>query len=231
MKFLNLEKIKNLESSPKIVRIFGEKEIKMIIKLYEDLPEKVFNKKQNIRKKVWLQNYNKELDQMYYDKLKIILGDFKMDTLKSESGEDYYGIFHESFSPLPLHVDTGFDANAIIYKQVITPLSSIGDTILFKKKWYDKSSTFTINENELKFTPKSGQNQRSCKHLGNGDFDKDIHQKYLTHVDINNLKGLEVEMIYNWKVGESLVVDRTHIHCSSSRINIKKLGLTTFTKK
>ena len=231
MKFLNLEKIKNLESSPKIVRIFGEKEIKMIIKLYEDLPEKVFNKKQNIRKKVWLQNYNKELDQMYYDKLKIILGDFKMDTLKSESGEDYYGIFHESFSPLPLHVDTGFDANAIIYKQVITPLSSIGDTILFKKKWYDKSSTFTINENELKFTPKSGQNQRSCKHLGNGDFDKDIHQKYLTHVDINNLKGLEVEMIYNWKVGESLVVDRTHIHCASSRINIKKLGLTTFTKK
>ena len=231
MKFLNLEKIKNLESSPKIVRIFGEKEIKMIIKLYEDLPEKVFNKKQNIRKKVWLQNYNKELDQMYYDKLKIVLGDFKMDTLKSESGEDYYGIFHESFSPLPLHVDTGFDANAIIYKQVITPLSSIGDTILFKKKWYDKSSTFTINENELKFTPKPGQNQRSCKHLGNGDFDKDIHQKYLTHVDINNFKGLEVEMIYNWKVGESLVVDRTHIHCASSRINIKKLGLTAFTKK
>ena len=111
--------------------------------------------------------------------------------------------FHESFSPLPLHVDTGFDANAIIYKQVITPLSSIGDTILFKKKWYDKSSTFTINENELKFTPKPGQNQRSCKHLGNGDFDKDIQQKYLTHVDINNLKGLEVEMIYNWKVGEN----------------------------
>ena len=110
-------------------------------------------------------------------------------------------------------------------------MSSIGDTILFKKKWYDKSSTFTINENELKFTPKSGQNQRSCKHLGNGDFDKDIHQKYLTHVDINNLKGLEVEMIYNWKVGESLVVDRTHVHCASSRISIKKLGLTTFTKK
>ena len=231
MKHIHLDKIKSYEGVPRIVNIFSEKEIRMIQQLYTILPERVFNKKQNIRKKVWLQNYNKELDQMYYDKLKIVLGDFKMDTLKSESGEDYYGLFHESFSPLPLHVDTGFDANAIIYKQVITPLSSIGDTILFKKKWYDKSSTFTINENELKFIPKPGQNQRSCKHLGNGDFDKDIHQKYLTHVDINNLKGLEVEMIYNWKVGESLVVDRTHIHCASSRINIKKLGLTTFTKK
>ena len=231
MKFLNLEKIKNLESVPKIVRIFGEKEIEMIMKLYEGLPETTFNKKQNIRKKAWLQNYNKELDQIYYDKLKNVLGDFKMDTLKSESGEDYYGLFHESFSPLPLHVDTGFDANAIIYKQVITPLSPVGDTIFFKKRWYDKSSTFTIDENELKFIPKPGQNQRSCGHLGDGDFDKNIHQKYLTHIDINNLKGLEVEMIYHWKVGESLVVDRTHIHCASSRINIKKLGLTTFTKK
>ena len=231
MKFLNLEKIKDLKSPPKIVRIFGEKEIEMIMKLYEDLPEKTFNKKQNIRKKAWLQNYNKELDQIYYDKLKNVLGDFKMDTLKSESGEDYYGLFHESFSPLPLHVDTGFDANAIIYKQVITPLSPVGDTIFFKKRWYDKSATFTIDEDELKFVPKPGQNQRSCGHLGDGDFDKDIHQKYLTHIDINNLKGLEVEMIYHWKVGESLVVDRTHVHCASSRINVKKLGLTTFTKK
>jgi len=31
--------------------IFSEKEIKMIQELYADLPERVFNKKQNIRKK------------------------------------------------------------------------------------------------------------------------------------------------------------------------------------
>ena len=42
---------------------------------------------------------------------------------------------------------------------------------------------------------------------------------------------MEVEMIYEWKIGESLIVDRTHIHCASSRIKNKKLGLTTFTKK
>ena len=44
-------------------------------------------------------------------------------------------------------------------------------------------------------------------------------------------KGLKVEMIYNWKIGETLIMDRTHIHSSSSRIDGKKLGLTTFTKK
>ena len=154
-----------------------------------------------------------------------------MDTLKDKTGKDYYGLFHESFSPLPLHVDSGFNEEDIIFKQVITPLSSFGDTIVFKNKWYGKSTSFTIDPEELKFKPNSDQNDRSCEHLGNEEFDKEIHQKYLTHIDINNLKGLKVELIYNWKIGETLIMDRTHIHSSSSRINDKKLGLTTFTKK
>ena len=231
MKLIHLDKIKSYESPPRIVNVFSEKEIKMIQQLFDDLPEKIFNKKQNIRKKAWIQNYNKELDKIYFDKLKEVLGNFTMDTLKSESGEDFYGLFHESFSPLTLHVDSGFDDKAIIYKQVITPLSSFGDTVVFKNKWYGRSTSFTIDQDELKFKPKPGQNDRSCKHLGNEEFDKEMHQKYLTHIDINNLKGLEVELLYNWKVGETLIMDRSHIHSSSSRINEKKLGLTTFTKK
>ena len=157
MKHKFLDKIKSLESPPKKVNIFSEKEIKMIQELYTILPETVFNKKQNIRKKGWLPNYNKELDIIYLNKLKDALGDFEMDTLKSESGEDYYGLFHESFSPLPIHADTGFNEEDIIYKQVITPLTPIGDTIFFKKRWYGKSTTFTINQDDLKFKPKFGQ--------------------------------------------------------------------------
>ena len=231
MKRINLNKIKENESPPKIVNIFSEKEIKMIQELYADLPERVFNKVQNIRKKAWVQNYNKELDKLYFDKIKNVLGDFKMDTLKSESGEDFYGLFHESFSPLPLHVDSGFDEKAIIYKQVVTPLSSFGDTVVFKNRWYGRSTSFTIDPEELKFKPKHEQNDRSCEHLGQVEFDKEIHQKYLTHIDINNLKGLKVELIYRWKVGETLIMDRSHIHSASTRINEKKLGFNTFTKK
>ena len=231
MKHLYLDKIKSLESSPKIIKIFSEKEIKMIQELYDALPESVFNKKQNIRKKGWVPNYNKELDKIYFEKLKDVLGDFKLDTLKSESGEAHLGLFHESFSPLPLHVDSGFNEEDIIYKQVITPLSPYGQTVIFKNKWYGRSTTFTNNEEELKFKPKPGQNDRSCAHLGNEPFDKETHQKYLNHIDINNLKGLEVGMIYNWNIGETCIIDRTHIHSSSSNINQKKLGLTTFTKK
>ena len=231
MKLLHLDKIKNLESSPKIVKIFSEEEIKMINELYVDLPETVFNKKQNVRKKGWIPNYNMILDKIYFDKITSELGDFKLDTLKSKSGEEYYGLFHESFTPLPLHVDSGFNEESVIFKQVVTPLSTFGDTVIFKNRWYGRSTSFTVDPEELKFQPKHEQNDRSCEHLGAKDFDKEMHQKYLNHIDINNLKGLEIEMIYKWKIGETLIMDRSHIHCASSRINQKKLGLTTFTKK
>ena len=231
MERVHLDEIKSSETSPRKVNIFSEKEIKMIRELYDDLPERVYNKKQNIRKKAWIKNYNKELDKIYFNKIKDVLGDYKMDNLKSQTGEDYYGLFHESFSPLPIHVDSGFHAEDIIYKQVITPLTPIGDTIIFKKRWYGRSTTFTNNPEDLKFKPKSDQNDRSNEHLGNKEFDKELYKKYLSHLDIDNLKGMEIEYVYSWKVGESLIVDRSHIHCASSRIKHVKLGLTTFTKK
>ena len=231
MEIKNIESIKKFEGPPKVIKIFSEEEIKSILKLYESLPVTVNNKKQNVIKKRWLQNYNKTLDKIYSSKLKEILGEFEMDNLKSETGEDFFGLFHESFAPLPLHVDTGFDENALIHKQIVTPLIEPGDTVFFKKRWYKQSTTFTNNEEELNFKPKPGQNARSKDHLGEIEFDKDMHAKYLSHIDINNLRGMEVEMIYNWKVGESLIVDRTHIHCASSRLNKRKLGLTTFTKR
>ena len=231
MKHKNIDEIKKLESLPQIVKLFSDKEIKNIIELYDSLPVTVHNKKQNVIKKRWIQNYNKSLDEMYILKLKEVLGEFKFDNFKSDKGEDFFGLFHESFSPLKLHVDTGFGENDIIFKQAVTPLSPTGDTVIFKNRWYGKSTSFTIDEDELKFRPVFGQNERSREHLGAEEFDKATHTKYLTHIDINNLKGLKVESVYQWKVGETLIMDRSHIHCSSANIVNKKLGLTTFTKK
>ena len=158
MKHIHLDKIKSLESPPKKVNIFSEKEIKMIQELYKDLPESTFNKKQNIRKKSWLQNYNKELDQIYFSKLKDILGDFKMDSLKSESGEDYYGLFHESFSPLPLHVDSGFDEIGSYKLTNLYEYDESGSTSIRDIMWWNLGFGFNINN--FKFT-------WNTKYLGN----------------------------------------------------------------
>lgn len=232
----NINEIKRLESPPKVISIFNKSEIKRLVELNKSLPITVFNKKQNVVKKRWIQNYDKTLDKLFLDKLKNILGEFRMDNLQSENGEDFFGLFQESFNPLKIHVDTGFDENNIVYKQSLVPLSE-GETVIFQNKWYGGSTNFTIDKKEIaesNLMKNKGRNIRSSEHIDKydkTDFNPEDHKKYLQHEDINNLKGLKILMVYKWKVGDILVWDRSHLHCSSSNIKDKKLGLTTFTKK
>ena len=232
----NIEEIKKTESSPKIIKnMFNKQEIQSFLKLYEDLPITVHNKKQNVIKKRWLQGYNLNLEKLFYERVKREIGEFKMDNLQDDNGKDIFGLIQESYAPIGLHVDGGFNVENKIYKQTLIPLSSVGSTVIFKNRIYDGSTNFTQDPEELNKTNlKYGQNKRSSDHLklyGNKPFDKEIHKNYLNHEKIENLKGLEVDMIYEWEVGSMLIFDRTSIHCSSSVIEGKKLGIATFTKK
>ena len=231
-----IEKIKKNEGKPKILKnIFSKDEIQKFINLYNELPITVHNKKQNVIKKRWLHNYGSELEELFYNKLKNEIGDFKYDNLKSEEGKDILGLFQESYNPIGLHIDGGFDFNNLIYKQSLVPLTPIGSTVIFKNRIYGKSTNFTIDENELNIKNlKYGQNIRSSEHLNKFDkkpFNREMHKKYLNHEHIDNLAGLEIDLIYEWEIGSMLIFDRTNLHCSSSIIDGKKIGLTTFTKK
>ena len=231
-----ISEIKKLESEPKIIKnLFNKEEINEFLNLYKSLPITVHNKKQNVIKKRWLQGFNKKLEKIFYDRLQNEIGNFKMDNLKDENGKDILGLIQESYAPIGLHVDGGFELNNQIYKQSLIPLTSVGSTVIFKNRYCEGSTSFTQDPDELKKKNlKYGQNKRSNIHLklyGDKPFDKKIHQKYLQHEDINNLKGLEVELIYEWEVGSMLIFDRTHLHCSSSIIEGKKIGIATFTKK
>ena len=235
MKHIHLDKIKSYESPPKIVNIFSEKEIKMIQKLYADLPERTYNKKQNVVKKRWLQGYNDKLEKLFCERLKNEIGDFKMDNLQTDDGKNIYGLFQKSYAPIGLHVDSGFNFENQIYRQSLIPLTSVGSTVVFKNRFYGNSTSFTLDPVELgKKNLSYGQNKRSSAHLSLYDkkpFDRKMHKKYLTHEKIENLAGLEVEFVYEWELGSMLIFDRTHLHCSSSKIEGAKIGLTTFTKK
>ena len=230
------KEIKKQESPPKVIKnLFNDNEIQDFLKLYHDLPITVHNKKQNVIKKRWLQGFNLNLEKIFQERLEKEIGSFKMDNLKDEEGRDILGLIQESYAPIGLHVDGGFELKNQIYKQTLIPLSSVGSTVIFKNRYYEGSTNFTQDPKELgKKDLKYGQNKRSDIHLkmyGNKPFDRNIHQKYLQHEDINNLKGLEVELIYKWEVGSMLIFDRTHLHCSSSVIEGKKIGIATFTKK
>ena len=231
-----IENIKKTESPPRVIKnIFNKDEINEFLKLYNDLPITVHNKKQNVIKKRWLQGFNSNLESKFCERLEREIGKFQMDNLKDENGKDIFGLIQESYAPIGLHVDAGFEINSQIYKQTLIPLSSVGSTVIFKNRYYDGSTSFTQDPEELKKKNlKYGQNKRSNNHLkiyGEKPFDKFIHEKYLKHESIENLKGLEVELIYEWEVGSMLIFDRSHLHCSSSVIEGKKIGIATFTKR
>ena len=117
----------------------------------------------------------------------------------------------------------------------LIPLTSVGSTVIFKNRFYGESTNFTLDPNELEKKKLTyGQNKRSAEHLsmfGSKPFDKENYEKYLKHEKIENLAGLEIEFVYEWEIGSMLIFDRTNLHCSSSKIEGKKIGLTTFTKK
>ena len=231
-----IEEIKKNESNPKVIKnIFNKEEINKFLNLYNELPITVHNKTQNVIKKRWLLEYGKELEELFYKRLKNEIGDFKYDNLKTDDGKEILGLFQESYNPIGLHIDGGFNFENLIYKQSLIPLSPVGSTVVFKNRFYDQSTNFTIDKNELEIKKLSyGQNKRSSEHIGFfGDkpFDEQAHKKYLSHEKIENLVGLEIDLVYEWEVGSMLIFDRTNLHCSSSVIEGKKIGLTTFTKK
>ena len=235
----NLDKIKSLESSPRIVKNFlNSEEIEIFLKLYSELPVTVNNLKQKVIKKRWMSGFGKEQEQILRNKIKLEIGDFTMDNINDKDGTECLGLFQESFNPIKLHVDGGFNLKDIIYKQTLLPLSSEGETVIFKNRYYGPSTSFTNSEDDLKENSsenfKKGKNVRSSEHLkmyGEKIFDEANFNKYLKHENINNLKGLEVEFVYKWNLGDLFIFDRTHLHCSSCNINGKKIGLATFTKK
>jgi hypothetical protein len=227
-----IQKIKNLESKPAVVNNFFNKvDIELFQRLYNELPIEINNKRQKIVKKKWSEDFYKELQKKYKKKLKEVIGDYEMDNPNTKGGTKSLGLFQESIMPVTLHVDTGFDFEKIIYKQTLLPLSDNGETVIFKNRFYGCSTTFSIDPQELSA---KGYNKRSSEHLelyGSQEFNKEIHKNYLSHENINNLKGLEVELIFKWNIGDLLIFDRTHLHCSSSNIINKKLGFTSSTKK
>ena len=235
----NLNKIKSLEGAPRIVKNFLDaEEIKKFLNLYSKLPITENNLKQKVIKKRWISGFEKELEKILRDRIKLEIGDFIMDNINEKNGTESLGLFQESFNPIGLHVDGGFDLKNTIYKQTLLPLSNQGETIIFKNRYYGHSTSFTKKVSDLEENSvenfKKGKNIRSSDHLemyGSEPFDKENYEKYLKHEDIDNLKGLEIEFIYKWKLGDLFIFDRTHLHCSSCNITNKKIGLATFTKK
>ena len=58
-----------------------------------------------------------------------------MDNLLTEDGNDILGLFQESYNPIGLHVDAGFNFENHIYKQTLIPLTYFHDYDLHQKNY------------------------------------------------------------------------------------------------
>ena len=226
------QKIKKNEGKPLVIKkILTKIQIKKVLNIYNNLPIEINNKRQKIKKKKWITSYEPNLQAIIIKKIKKKIGNFKLDNPRTKDGLNSFGLFQESQKPVNLHVDTSFNFKKILFKQFLLPLSSKGETVIFKNRFYGCPTTFSIDSKELKA---KGYNKRSSEHLKifkSKNFDKKKHKKYLKHENIENLKGLEIEIVYKWKIGEILIWDRTQLHCSSSNLKNKKIGFTVLTCK
>ena len=226
------QKIKKNEGKPLVIKkILTKIQIKKVLNIYNNLPIEINNKRQKIKKKKWITSYEPNLQAIIIKKIKKKIGNFKLDNPRTKDGLNSFGLFQESQKPVNLHVDTSFNFKKILFKQFLLPLSSRGETVIFKNRFYGYPTTFSIDSRELKA---KGYNKRSSEHLKifkSKNFDKKKHKKYLKHENIKNLRGLEIEMVYKWKIGEILIWDRTQLHCSSSNLKNKKIGFTVLTCK
>ena len=102
----------------------------------------------------------KELEKIFFKKLSDEIGEFKYDNLKTDEGNDILGLFQESYNPIGLHIDGGFNLNDLIFKQTLIPLTPVGSTVIFKNRYYGQSTNFTTDKNELERKDlKYGQNK------------------------------------------------------------------------
>lgn len=123
--------------------------------------------------------------------------------------------FHANKKPYGIHTDSGYDPNEFIYKQGIIPLvnkplSKKTHTVILKQKCYHSSSFPNISADKV--------SQEMVEGL---DFNHKIndctYKKYWKNTDERKKQmfGFTIDYPFEWQVGNTVVWDRSHIHCSS----------------
>jgi hypothetical protein len=103
-------------------------------------------------------------------------------------------------------------------------------------KQFDVDSKFILDLEKLVITRSETADLRTgdYKQIINFDpdqqFDTVLHKKYLKHIPIEDLHGLTIDKVVEWKPGSVIVFDRTQLHCASSGHD-QKIGVSIFTNK
>lgn len=149
--------------------------------------------------------------------------------------------FHNIHSRFMVHVDSGLGkAHQSIYQAMIIPLAVAGDvgTVFFKNYWTDRCSKFTKKPSLESYTYQSNgdlKNQtvldyRGIQGYSGRPFNQNVYNRYLQHIDYDDLEGLEFDCYVPWVPGDVIVFPREQLHAASSGV-LPKLGVSVFTNR
>jgi len=149
--------------------------------------------------------------------------------------------FKNISSRFAVHVDSGLgEAYQSVYQTMIIPLAVSGDagTVFFRNFWTDRCSKFSKKPaTELSAYQANGdlKNQtisdyRGIQGYSGRPFNQDIYNRYLYHLDYDDLEGLEFDCYVPWIPGDVIVFPREQLHAASSG-PLPKLGVSVFTNR
>lgn len=75
---------------------------------------------------------------------------------------------------------------------------------------------------------RTNEYEKIIGYVADKQFDIDIYDQYLHHINYNDLTGLTLDKIVPWQLGEAIVFDRTQLHCATAG-HKSKIGITIFT--
>lgn len=149
------------------------------------------------------------------------------------------GNYFETSSPYRIHADTGRSEDEAPYRTIVIPLEIIGSgrssLHIMKQRWYAQAAFF------LNGGDKHGYNadewnvcvfDYSMIHgLSEGRIDASILQEEFPHINPENFHGMDLMDRLDWRIGDVLTFDRSHIHVTNDwrKTGIsRKTGLSLF---
>lgn len=122
-----------------------------------------------------------------------------------------------------IHSDGYIESDDNIANSYLIPIS-VDETDCYYTLIFDQTSAKAVTFNAVLGLGSKGittykQVTREEYGLNDDPFDKEIYNKYLTHLDYNALSGLTVDYIHEWQLGTAMIWPRENFHVSANFAN------------
>jgi hypothetical protein len=129
-----------------------------------------------------------------------------------------------------VHIDSNSNSIDKNWLVVLIPLEFVGasSTIFFENYYYGTNSRFSHEKTTNKTITDYSLIENYDSKL---KFNESVHKKYMEYINIDDLHGLTLDTVYEWKTGEAVVFERYQLHAQGFVENYKLSVIILVNKK